>query len=174
MQPLAKLLGVIRRKPSAKLLGRLVDEIDAGNLSGLAIFDVPDVSFLTQFPTLRYLELRPTAKLELSPLAGLDNLRGLRLENPGSALDFASFPLLEEFVGDWHPKNTGIPGRVRRADYHRNHCLRAPARPAGALFADVAGLLMFGPVLGGEFALGHASLSVYGRWLDGGIFGVFL
>jgi hypothetical protein len=42
------------------------------------------------------------------------------------------------------------------------------SEPAGALFADVAGLIMFGPVLGGELAIGHASLSVYGRWLDGG------
>ncbi len=39
---------------------------------------------------------------------------------------------------------------------------------SAAVFVDPAGLLLFGPTLGGELALGKASLTLYGRWLDGG------
>jgi hypothetical protein len=36
------------------------------------------------------------------------NLCGLRLETPGTGLNFACFPELEVFVGDWHPANSNV------------------------------------------------------------------
>ncbi len=103
-----QLLGVVRKKPTRQLLASLAEDLDGGSISGLAVFDVPDISFLREFPTLRYLELRSSSKIDVSPLAQLDNLRGLHLEKPGGGLDFSAFPHLEEFVGDWHPHNTGL------------------------------------------------------------------
>jgi hypothetical protein len=41
-------------------------------------------------------------------LDGLSNLRGLKLEMPGSGIDFACFPRLEVFEGDWHKDNRNL------------------------------------------------------------------
>jgi hypothetical protein len=79
-----------------------------GKYSGLQVSGIADLSFLTEFPGLLYLEIVNQPKVKLESLAGLDNLRGLRIETPGSGIDFSWFPLLEVFVGDWHPDNVNL------------------------------------------------------------------
>lgn len=75
---------------------------------GLRISGIADLSFLSDFPDLLYLELVDQPKVKTAPLAELSNLRGLRIETPGSGIDFSWFPLLEVFVGDWHPDNRNM------------------------------------------------------------------
>lgn len=41
--------------------------------------------------------------------------------------------------------------------------------PAGAVFVDPVGFLLFGPTLGAELSLGQYSVVAYGRWLDAGL-----
>jgi hypothetical protein len=72
---------------------------------GLHVSGIADLSFLAEFPDLLYLEIVDQPKVKLQPLAGLPNLRGLRIETPGTGIDFSWFPLLEVFVGDWHADN---------------------------------------------------------------------
>lgn len=73
--------------------------------SGLRVQGMEDLSFLADFPSLRYLEIRDQKRVETRHLEHLSNLRGLHLETPGAGIDFASFPELEVFVGDWHNEN---------------------------------------------------------------------
>jgi hypothetical protein len=44
----------------------------------------------------------------------------------------------------------------------------AASTPTGSVFVDPLGLLLFGPTLGGEVALNHVSIGLYGRWLNAG------
>jgi hypothetical protein len=76
--------------------------------SGLHVSGLADVSFLADFPNLRYLEVVGQPKFDARQLAPLTNLRGLRLETPGAGIDFAWFPELEGFVGDWHADNVNV------------------------------------------------------------------
>jgi hypothetical protein len=43
------------------------------------------------------------------------------------------------------------------------------AAPAGAVFVDPVGFLIFGPTLGAEIGLGQYSVVAYGRWLNAGV-----
>lgn len=81
---------------------------DLGKYSGLRISGIADLSFLSDFPDLLYLELVDQPKIKTAPLQALNNLRGLRIETPGTGIDFGWFPLLEVFVGDWHPDNKNV------------------------------------------------------------------
>jgi hypothetical protein len=76
--------------------------------SGLRVSGIADLSFLSDFPDLLYLELVDQAKVKTAPLQALSNLRGLRIKTPGTGIDFSWFPLLEVFVGDWHPDNINM------------------------------------------------------------------
>lgn len=78
------------------------------NFSGLRVSGIADLSFLADFPNLRYLEVVDQERVNTRPLDGLSNLRGLRLETPGTGLDFSCFPELEVFVGDWHRDNSNV------------------------------------------------------------------
>lgn len=79
-----------------------------GKFSGLHVSGVRDLSFLEAFPSLLYLEVADVKRVNTRPLDGLGNLRGLRLESPGAGIDFARFPKLEIFSGDWHPDNENL------------------------------------------------------------------
>ncbi len=79
-----------------------------GNYSGLSISGIADLSFLQEFPSLRYLELVHQKRVDTRPLACLSNLRGLFIETPGTGIDFAWFPELEIFKGDWHGDNSHL------------------------------------------------------------------
>lgn len=76
--------------------------------SGLHLAGIPDLRFLADFPNLRYLEVVDQKGINTRYLDGLSNLRGLRIETPGSGIDFSCFPELEVFVGDWHAGNSNI------------------------------------------------------------------
>jgi hypothetical protein len=80
-----------------------------GDYRGLAISGISDLSFLTSFPDLLYLEI-DGHKQNINPrhLDGLANLRGLGISTPIGGVDFTCFPLLEAFWGDWHSDNRGI------------------------------------------------------------------
>lgn len=66
-----------------------------------------DLGFLSDFPNLRFLEVRGGLLLP-EQLAPLVNLRGLLVNAVSGGIDFSSFPHLEEFRGPWHAANTGI------------------------------------------------------------------
>ncbi len=76
--------------------------------SGLSVSGIADLSFLADFPNLRYLEVIEQKRVNTRPLEGLSNLRGLQLETPGTGVDFSCFPELEVFVGDWHIDNSNV------------------------------------------------------------------
>lgn len=78
------------------------------DFSGLRVSGVADLSFLADFPNLRYLEVVGQKKFNPRPLDALSNLRGLQLETPGAGLDFSCFPELEVFLGDWHVDNVHV------------------------------------------------------------------
>jgi hypothetical protein len=101
------LLPVTRRNKLAALAKfRRVGEF--GPYSGLYISGVADLAFLSEFPNLLYLEIDDQKRVATDCLAGLANLRGLRLESPGAGIDFSWFPELEVFVGDWHIGNRNV------------------------------------------------------------------
>ncbi len=75
--------------------------------SGLRVSGIADLSFLAH-SNLRYLEVVNQKRVNTRPLDGLSNLRGLRLETPGTGIDFSCFPELEVFVGDWHIDNSNV------------------------------------------------------------------
>jgi protein phosphatase 1 regulatory subunit 7 len=79
-----------------------------GPYDGLRVFGIADLSFLRDFPDLLYLEVIGRGSVNTRFLDGLRNLRGLRLESPGAGVDFACFPELEVFVGDWHVDNRNL------------------------------------------------------------------
>src|SRR5688500_7879747 len=66
---------------------------ELGKYRGLRISGIADLSFLSDFPDLLYLELVEQPKIKTALLAELSNLRGLRIETPGSGIDFSWFPL---------------------------------------------------------------------------------
>ena len=73
----------------------------AGDYSGLRITGIRDLSFLSEFPDMLYLELsdEPVDPAHLEPLS---NLRGLQVGGTRSGIDFSCFPQLESFFGSWH------------------------------------------------------------------------
>ena len=79
-----------------------------GKFSGLHITGVHDLSFLEDFPLLLYLEVADVKRVNTRQLDCLGNLRGLRLESPGAGIDFACFPNLEIYSGDWHVDNNNL------------------------------------------------------------------
>jgi hypothetical protein len=79
-----------------------------GNFSGLRVSGIADLSFLSEFPSLRYLEVVDQQRVPTRDLEGLSNLRGLWLQTPGAGIDFSWFPELEVFVGDWHRDNRHV------------------------------------------------------------------
>lgn len=79
-----------------------------GVYSGLWISGIADLSFLQEFPDLRYLEVVDQKRVDTRQLECLRNLRGLRIDTPGAGIDFSWFPELELFVGDWHVDNCNI------------------------------------------------------------------
>lgn len=79
-----------------------------GRYSGLHVSGIADLSFLADFPSLLYLEVADQPRVNTECLAGLANLRGLRLESPGTGIDFAWFPELEVFSGDWHAEHRNL------------------------------------------------------------------
>jgi hypothetical protein len=79
-----------------------------GKFAGLHISGVKDLSFLEGFPLLLYLETADVKHVNTRQLDCLENLRGLRLESPGAGLDFACFPNLEIYWGDWHVDNHNL------------------------------------------------------------------
>lgn len=81
---------------------------DNSSYSGLHVAGISDLSFLSNFPNLRYLEVVDQKGFNTRHLDGLSNLRGLRVETPGAGLDFSCFPELEVFVGDWHAGNSNV------------------------------------------------------------------
>lgn len=78
------------------------------SFSGLHVAGIADLSFLADFPNLRYLEVVAQKGVNTRYLDGLSNLRGLHLETPGTGVDFSCFPELEVFVGDWHVANSNV------------------------------------------------------------------
>lgn len=106
-----------------------------GKYDGLHISGIADLSFVSDFPNLLYLEVVDQAKVDPTPLHALENLRGLKLEMPGKGLDFAHFPLLEVFVGDWHADNKNL------AACHELRQLRCWGfRPASGDLSEVVGI----------------------------------
>ncbi len=103
------------------------------NFSGLHVSGIADLSFLADFPNLRYLEVVDNKRVNTRHLDGLSNLRGLRLESPGAGIDFSCFPQLEVFVGDWHAEN---------CNFHCCHELRQlrvwKFRPKSLDLSDIA------------------------------------
>src|SRR5687768_12778643 len=68
----------------------LLKRLEAAHVSGgLRVSGVKDLSFLSELPNLRYLEVCDQKQVDLRPLHELSNLRGLRLESPATGLDFA-------------------------------------------------------------------------------------
>jgi hypothetical protein len=102
--------------------------------SGLHVSKMADVSFLADFPNLRYLEVVGQPKFDSRQLAGLSNLRGLRLETPGAGIDFAWFPELEGFHGDWHTDNVNVHRCQELRHVHAWHF-----KPKSRDLADFAG-----------------------------------
>lgn len=89
--------------------------------SGLHVSGIADLSFLSDFPNLRYVEIVQQNKVDPRPLDGLTNLRGLRLETPGAGIDFSCFPELEVFDGDWHEDNSRINSCQELRDLRIRH-----------------------------------------------------
>jgi hypothetical protein len=79
-----------------------------GKFSGLHISGLHDLSFLEDFPLLLYLEVADVKRVNTRQLDCLGNLRGLRLESPGAGIDFACFPNLEIYSGNWHVDNDNL------------------------------------------------------------------
>ncbi len=79
-----------------------------GPYSGLRVSGIADLGFLADFPDLLYLEILDQKRVNTRAFDGLENLRGLRIDTPGAGIDFACFPHLEVFVGDWHVDNCNL------------------------------------------------------------------
>lgn len=95
----------ITRGNQAKMLAEFRRQGTHGKYSGLRLSGIANLSFLEEFPNLLYLEVVDQKRIDTRPLSSLENLRGLRLETPGTGIDFGWFPELEVFVGDWHIDN---------------------------------------------------------------------
>lgn len=81
---------------------------ELGPYRGLCISGIGDLGFLQEFPLLLYLEVLSQKRVNTRYLDSLENLRGLRLHSPGAGIDFACFPNLEGFIGDWHAENRNL------------------------------------------------------------------
>jgi len=103
-----QLLLTVTSRNKTKALTKLKRVGELGAYDGLRISGISDLSFLKDFPLLLYLEIIDQKNVNTRYLDGLDNLRGLRLHTPGAGIDFACFPMLEVFVGDWHPENRNL------------------------------------------------------------------
>jgi hypothetical protein len=101
-----------------------------GKYSGMKIYGISDLGFLRDFPMLLYLEVVDQEGFDARQLECLGNLRGLRVETPGTGIDFRCFPHLEVFSGDWHcdNRNMATARELRRIQiWHfkpRSHDLR--------------------------------------------------
>lgn len=100
------ILNVTPRNKTAAL--KIFKQDRSHQIDGLRISGISDLSFLQEFPDLRYLEVIDQKRVNTRYLDCLDNLRGLRLESPGAGLDFGCFPELEVFTGDWHSDNHNL------------------------------------------------------------------
>jgi hypothetical protein len=98
----------INAKNQKEMLAHFANVGVYGPYSGLKVAGIADLSFLADFPNLLYLEVVDQKKVNLAPLQKLENLRGLRIETPGTGLDFSSFPHLEVLLGDWHIDNRNL------------------------------------------------------------------
>jgi hypothetical protein len=130
-----ELLISVTKKNQKKALAALRKEGElGGNYSGVRVSGLEDLSFLQEFPLLLYLEVVDSKRVNTRQLDGLSNLRGLRLESPGAGLDFACFPQLETFIGNWHSDNRNLAqsGELRRL-------LAWRFQPRSADLADLAG-----------------------------------
>jgi hypothetical protein len=107
---------------------------DPHSYSGLHVSGIADVGFLADFSNLRYLEVVDQKKFDARQLAPLTNLRGLRLETPGAGIDFAWFPELEGFCGDWHADNINV-----RCCRELRHLRAWQFKPKSKNLADIAG-----------------------------------
>src|SRR5262249_37613760 len=95
-------------KNHEKALEAFQDDKQPLQYSGLHVSGVADLSFLKDFEDLRYLEIINQKNVDTRCLGKLHNLRGLTLTSPGAGIDFSSFPLLEQYIGDWHPDNKNL------------------------------------------------------------------
>jgi hypothetical protein len=99
----------VTRASQKETLARFKRAGELGKYRGLRVSGIADLGFLEEFPLLLYLEVLDQKHVDISGLAHLSNLRGLRLESPAAGIDFGWFPELEVFVGDWHPDNRNLP-----------------------------------------------------------------
>lgn len=76
--------------------------------NGVRVTGLDELEFLRDYPSLLYLEVEDISAQELRCIESISNLRGLQLDAPKVGIDLSCFPLLEQFVGDWHRDNTGI------------------------------------------------------------------
>ncbi len=102
------LLAAVTPATTTRELVHLMEGIGDLRYSGLRLVGLVDLSVVRKFPSLRYVEIASEHPVDPRPLECLDNLRGLALQQPSAGLDFASFPKLEEFVGDWHVGNANL------------------------------------------------------------------
>jgi protein phosphatase 1 regulatory subunit 7 len=107
----------------------------AGKCQGLRVSGIADLSFLDRYPDLLYLEVLEQKRVATKHLEALGNLRGLRLETPGAGIDFAWFPELEVFSGDWHQDNCNL---ARARELRRLHVWQF--KPRSRDLDDVAGV----------------------------------
>lgn len=123
---------VVTRKNLKRAIAEFAraDATTSGFYSGLRTEEVEDLSFLKDFPSLRYLEITGRKPVSLSPLIELSNLRGLMVENPGSGLDFKCFPELEVFQGTWHAHNCNL---AAARELRRAHLWKHAAKDLAAL-----------------------------------------
>ncbi len=98
----------VNAKNQSSALAKFRKEGEFGDFDGLRISGVKDLSFLKDFPDLLYLEIESPASVNMRQLDSLTNLLGLRVESPGCGIDFACFPELEVFCGDWHVDNRNL------------------------------------------------------------------
>jgi hypothetical protein len=91
-----------------KALKAFQDDKQKLQYSGLQVSGVADLSFLKDFEDLRYLEIIDQKNVDTRCLHKLNNLRGLTLTSPGAGIDFSSLPLLEQYIGEWHPDNKNL------------------------------------------------------------------
>jgi hypothetical protein len=131
-----ELLLKVTRANKNKALAELKRTGELGDYDGLRISGIADLSFLKDFPRLLYLEIVDQKRVNTRHLDCLENLRGLRLETPGAGVDFACFPHLEVFSGDWHADNRNLDrGReLRRLSVWHYHGRSAD-------LTDLAGLI---------------------------------
>jgi len=107
-----------------------------GAYSGLSVAEIGDLSFLSEFPDLRYLEVSGEAPVNTRHLDGLENLRGLYLETPGAGIDFGCFQHLEVYMGGWHAEHRNL---AESPELRRLH-LRS-FNPASRELAPLVGMI---------------------------------